>query len=64
MKKLTKLYDMAEDDEITNDKTSILNRELHQKITGKGDSIKDNKLRESFSFDEFIDNSSETKSEE
>lgn len=63
MKKLTKLYDMAQDDNIE-DKVSIVNRELHQKITGKENSIRDKNLRESLNFDEFIEKSDETKSEE
>ena len=53
MRKIIKLYDMIPDDKNISDK-SIIHRELHQKITGKTNSITDNKIRESLIFIEFL----------
>tara|TARA_Y100000389_G_scaffold195325_1_gene226591 strand:+ start:141 stop:1421 length:1281 start_codon:yes stop_codon:yes gene_type:complete len=53
MRKISKLYDMMPDDTSLNNK-SIINRELHQKISNKKSDIVDTKIRESFTFDDFI----------
>lgn len=55
MRKIIKLYDMVPDDKNLSDK-SIIHRDLHQKITGKTNSITDTKIKESLSFTEFLKN--------
>jgi hypothetical protein len=53
MRKISKLYDMMPDDTTSNDK-SIIDRELHQKINNKKSDVVDTKIRESFTFNDFI----------
>jgi len=53
MRKISKLYDMMPDNTISNDK-SIIDRELHQKINNKKSDVTDTEIKESFTFDGFI----------
>ena len=55
MRKISKLYDMMPDDTTLNNK-SIINRELHQKISNKKSDVTDTEIRESFTFNKFINN--------
>jgi hypothetical protein len=54
MRKISKLYDMMPEDNKPDDK-SIIDRELHQKINDKKSDVTDTEIKESFTFDEFID---------
>ena len=58
MRKISKLYDMMPDDTTLNNK-SIINRELHQKISNKKSDVTDTEIRESFTFNKFINNTND-----
>lgn len=62
MRKISKLYSMMPDDKDTTEQ-SIIDRELHQKINNKKSDVTDTEIKESLTFEEFIDESKNNKND-